>query len=111
MEIVTIKDVEADKSSDVIMKTLFDENIIKDGRTKFGTVVIPPGVRVPQEGAGSHGADEYSIVLKGSIVTMSGGKEYRVTGGQATFIPAGEAHWCLNDGKEDCEIVWVLVNR
>jgi len=110
LEIVTIKDAEADQSSDVIMKTLFGDNV-NDGRTRFGTVMIPPGIRIPAQGASSHDADEYSVVLKGSIVTMSGGKEYRVTSGQATFIPAGEAHWCLNDGNENCEIIWVLVKR
>lgn len=109
MEIVAVKDVEAEKRSDIIMKTLFGENANRGSRTQFGTVVIPPGARIPIQGAGCHAADEYSLVLKGSITTMSGGQEYRVTCGQATFIPAGEAHWCINDGDKDCEIVWILV--
>ncbi|WP_273484186.1 cupin domain-containing protein [Desulforamulus ruminis] len=107
MEIVTIKDAAAETglNTDAILKTLFKQ---QEG-TKFGTVVIPPGVRIPREGTGVHGSDEYSLVLKGTVTVMSSGKEYQVTSGQATLIPAGEAHWSMNRGSEDCEIVWVLI--
>ncbi len=104
MEIINITEVEGPKNADVDMKTVF----AKEGVT-MGTVVIPPGIRAPLKGAGSHEGDEYSIILKGSLLTESGGKQYRVSAGQATFIPAGEAHWALNDGTEDCEIIWTLV--
>jgi quercetin dioxygenase-like cupin family protein len=111
MNIVTVKEIVEESRPGVSMKTIFDESVIQGGRTLLGTVSIPPGARIPLSGTGSHEQDEYGIVLKGSILTMSGGKEYRVSSGQATFIPNGEEHWALNDGQEDCEIVWVLVNR
>ncbi|MDM5196738.1 cupin domain-containing protein [Fictibacillus enclensis] len=111
MQIVTVKEVVEDDRPEVSMKTLFNEAIIEGGRTLMGTVSIPAGARIPLEGTGAHDQDEYGLVLKGSIVTMSGGEEYRVSSGQATFIPRGEEHWAYNDGQEDCEIVWVLVNR
>lgn len=111
MEIVKVKEVEAENRPEVTMKTLFNESIVDGGRTMMGTVSIPPGARIPLEGTGAHDQDEYGLVLKGAIVTMSGGKEHRVSSGQATFIPRGEEHWAYNDGQEECEIVWVLVNR
>lgn len=105
MEIVSVKDVETSKNTDAIMKTIFK----KEGGTQFGTVVVPPGVRIPMAGTSAHSSDEYSIVLKGSILVGIEGKEYEISGGQATLIPAGEAHYSINNGSEDCEIVWVLV--
>lgn len=111
MEIVSTSDVKSSSQTEVIMKTIFDETVIEGGRTAFGTVIIPPGARIPLEGTGSHTQDEYGLILKGSMLAMSGGKEYRVVAGQATFIPQGEKHWAYNDGQEDCEIVWALVSR
>ncbi|MBO8137847.1 MAG: cupin domain-containing protein [Desulfotomaculum sp.] len=111
MKIVTVADVETEKRSGIIMKTLFGENVDKDAKVTFGIVVVPPGTRVPAEGAGAHDGDEYSLILKGSLLSVSGGKEYRVSEGQAAFIPAGEEHWSINDGNEDCEIVWAIIKR
>lgn len=78
-------------------------------KIRFGTVVIPPGQRIPLEGTAHHDQYEYSFVIKGTFVTESGQEKYRISSGQATFIPAGEKHWAYNDGDEECEIVWVLV--
>ena len=106
MEIVTIKDVEGLTKNNVLMKTLLE----KKGVT-LGSAVIPAGTRAPEEGSGVHDADEYSVILKGSLLAGSGNKEDRVSAGQATFIPAGEAHWSINDSDEDCELIWVLVKK
>ena len=107
MKIETNKDIKAADRYDVIMKTLFGE----DAQVTMGTVVFPPGARVPAEGAGAHAEHEYSFVMSGSLLTVSGGKEYRISEGQATLIPAGEEHWAFNDGTENCEIIWVLVKQ
>lgn len=111
MKIVTVSDVKADNRTDVVMKTLFGGNVDQDAKVTFGTVVFPPGARVPQAGVGTHDGDEYSIILKGSILSVSGGEEHRVSAGQATLIPAGEEHWSINDSNEDCEIIWVIVKQ
>lgn len=109
---MTIKDIKADDRPDVVMKTLLDRKIPNGNGVTLGTVIIPPGTRVPAEGMGVHEADEYSIILKGSIKTMSGGQEYELSSGQVTFIPAGEGHWALNDGgEEECEIIWFMVKN
>jgi quercetin dioxygenase-like cupin family protein len=111
LEIVKIQDVKAADRPDVLMKTLLDRQNASGSEVTLGTVIFPPGARVPAEGMGVHEADEYSIILKGSIKTMSGGREYQVSGGQVTFIPAGEEHWAFNDSEEDCEIIWFLVKN
>ena len=111
MEIVATSEVKKSDKPGVVLKTIFDDSVVEGGKASFGTVTIPPGARIPLEGTGSHIEDEYGLVIKGSMVTMSGGKEYRVAAGQATFIPHGEEHWAYNDGEEECEIVWALVSR
>ncbi|WP_442600534.1 cupin domain-containing protein [Paenibacillus sp. KN14-4R] len=111
MIIVNANTVKPDDRPQVFLKTLFTEESIAGGKVKFGTIVIPPKVRVPLHGEGAHDQDEYSIVIKGAIQTRSGGEEYLISEGTATLIPAGEAHWAYNAGDVDCEIVWVLVDR
>ncbi|NEW09052.1 cupin domain-containing protein [Paenibacillus sp. SYP-B3998] len=111
MIIVNANTVKPDDRPQVFLKTLFTEESIAGGKVKFGTIVIPPKARVPLNGEGAHDQDEYSIVIKGAIETGSGGKEYLISAGDATLIPAGEAHWAYNSGDVDCEIVWVLVER
>lgn len=106
MEIVNAAKVTAWASSTAWLKTLFAE-----GKATMGTAVFPPGARVPKEGTGSHEADEYAFILKGSLLTMSGGKQYRLQPGKASLIPQGEAHWSLNDTEEDCELVWFLIKK
>jgi quercetin dioxygenase-like cupin family protein len=112
MIVVNANEVKPDnRPDDASLKTLFSREAIAGGKVTFGTIVIPPKARVPLKGEGAHDQDEYSYIVKGSIMTRSGGKEYLVSAGEATLIPAGEAHWAYNAGDEDCEIVWVLVDR
>jgi quercetin dioxygenase-like cupin family protein len=108
MEVVTIDKIDVDKNAPVPLRELFNQTS-GDGKVTVGTVTIPPGKRVPIEGMSNHHQNEYAVVVKGTLVTESGGKTYHVSSGQATFIPAGEEHIAFNDSEEDCEIVWVLV--
>ncbi len=109
MKIINIDDVNAAEGLNITLKTLFDENIAPKGNLVIGTAQIPPGARVPAEGEGVHDGDEYAVIFKGTTQIVSGGKEYRMSAGEASFIPAGEAHWSLNNGDTDCELVWMLV--
>lgn len=108
MKIITNETVAPAERSDVLMKTLFGRDKQENQNLTMGTVVFPPGARVPAQGTGAHGEHEFSYVISGSLLTMSGGREYRIRQGQATWIPAGEEHWAYNDGTENCEILWVL---
>ncbi|BAD77177.1 cupin domain-containing protein [Geobacillus thermoleovorans] len=111
MIIVNADLVQPDNRPAVLLKTLFSEKDLDGGRAKFGVITIPPKTRVPLHGMGSHEEDEYSIVIKGSIIAGSNHQEYRMNVGDASLIPAGEEHWAYNDGDEECQIVWVLVKR
>ncbi|API93118.1 cupin domain-containing protein [Virgibacillus pantothenticus] len=92
------------------LKTLFEDNS-ETMNVTFGTVRIPPGERVPSEGLSSHLENEYSIILKGELQGESGGAPFEVKAKDATFIPAGEKHWAVNNSEETCEIVWLLVKE
>jgi quercetin dioxygenase-like cupin family protein len=111
MKLAHVQQVEARRASGYSLKQLFGERDVAGGRTAFGTVLLAPGARIPQEGISLHNEDEYSLVLKGSIVIQSGDVTRRIEAGWATLIPAGEAHWVLNDGEEEAEVVWALVRR
>lgn len=108
MDILKISELAADKNAAVPLKQVFEQENV-NGNFKMGTVVIPPGKQVPLTGVSNHQENEYSIIVKGSIVTEIKGEKYAVKSGEATFIPAGEEHIAYNDSDEDCEIVWVLV--
>ncbi|MDC3413782.1 cupin domain-containing protein [Aquibacillus sp. 3ASR75-11] len=90
--------------------TLFEDQSDKT-EVKFGTVAIPPGGRVPEEGLSLHEENEYSFIIKGQLEGESGGKKYKVNESEATFIPAGEEHWAVNSSEKPCEIVWALVKE
>lgn len=90
--------------------TLFEDKYEKMD-IKFGTITIPPGGRVPEEGLASHEENEYSFIVKGKIEGESGGQKYKAKESEATFIPAGEKHWAINRSNTPCEIIWVLVKE
>lgn len=105
------QEVQAEAVPDVVLKTMLPFDSIEDGKTRFGIVTIPPGSRIPVTGLAPHDEDEYSILVKGTMVTTIGEVEHRIHAGDSTLIPAGEAHAVHNDGEEDCVLVWALVKR
>jgi mannose-6-phosphate isomerase-like protein (cupin superfamily) len=111
MIIVHSDSVPAEPIPAVELKTLFPFGLVEGGRSRFGKLVLPPKARLPLSGLAPHDEDEYSIVVKGQMTTTIGDREYRLCAGDATFIPAGEAHAVYNPGDEECHLVWVLVRR
>jgi quercetin dioxygenase-like cupin family protein len=109
MKRIDIKDLPMGETPGVDLRQVFEVDISGKSKFKMGTVVFPPGARVPKEGYGSHEGDECSIVISGRIVTESGGERCAMESGQASLIPAGEEHWALNESDEDCRVVWVLL--
>jgi quercetin dioxygenase-like cupin family protein len=111
MIVVHAKEACAKQGLEVELKSIFGADVVPKGRAVFGTVTIPSGARIPVEGTGVHEQDEYSYIVKGSLVVSIDGVEHRVKAGDATLIPAGEAHWAYNDGNEEVLIIWTLVSR
>lgn len=109
MKIININEISPEKGLPFVIKTLFDEDLKQKGKFTMGIAMISPKTRIPEKGESVHDGDEYAIIMKGSARTVSGGKEYQVSEGQASFIPAGEAHSTFNEGDIGCEVIWVLV--
>ncbi|MFC7364002.1 MULTISPECIES: cupin domain-containing protein [Bhargavaea] len=108
MEVLKLADLKEEGNGAYSMKTAFQESL-GDCGVKVGRVVIRAGEQVPLTGVSKHTENEYSIILKGSLVTEIGGEKIHVSAGEATFIPKGEEHIATNNGEEDCELVFVLV--
>ncbi|KXH80733.1 cupin domain-containing protein [Sporosarcina sp. HYO08] len=100
--------IEQPKITEEIVQTLFQDQF-EGADVNFGFVSIPAGEKLPKEGTTSHEEHEYSFILKGALSGESGGKPFTITEGQASYIPAGEPHWCVNEGNEACELVYALV--
>lgn len=108
MKVLNINDITADQNEAFSLRILFNEEK-NDTNIKVGTVTIYPGQRVPLTGVSNHSENEYSVIVKGSLITEIYGEQQRVSSGQATYIPAGEEHIAFNDGEEECELVFVFV--
>ncbi|ASN05260.1 cupin domain-containing protein [Virgibacillus necropolis] len=108
MDIINLTELESEGNQAYSMYTIFKEQQ-QDFAVKVGTVTIYPGERVPLKGVSNHEENEYSIIVRGSLLTEIKGEQYRVSAGQSTFIPKGEEHIAVNDGDENCELVFVLV--
>lgn len=96
------------KITDEIVQSLFKDKF-KGSEIDFGFVSIPAGARLPLEGTNFHVEHEYSFIIKGALSGESGEKPYTIKTGEASYIPAGEQHWCVNKGDEPCELVYALV--
>lgn len=111
MKVVNLDQIVEEKKDDSLFRVIFNKENTGNDKVTMGVVKIPPGARIPTCGDGVHDSDEYSVISKGSVVTMINGRKHRISSGQATYIPAGEAHWTINDGIVDCEVLWALVDK
>ena len=91
-----------------IVQNLFHDKY-PNAEVKFGFVSIPAGERLPSEGTTFHEEQEYSFITKGVLIGESGGLPFEIKAGEASLIPAGEIHWCENEGKEPVELIFALV--
>jgi len=100
--------IKSPQITEEIVQNLFHDQY-PNAEVKFGYVLVPAGERLPAEGTTFHEEQEYSYLIKGSLKGVSGGKPYEISAGEASFIPAGEEHWCVNDGEEPVELIFALV--
>ena len=96
---------------EVAMLPLFGPDSKTNGSVDMGYAVFGPGSRVPEEGYGRHDQDEFAYVISGRLRCDAGGRQLEVGPGNATFIPAGEAHYSWNDSGEPCKLVYMLVDK
>lgn len=96
-----------EKQTDVVQA--FFQHQYPNANVTVGYVTIPVGERLPKEGTTAHHEQEYSYVLKGSLKGESGKEPYEINAGEFSYIPAGEPHWCVNEGQEAVELVYAMV--
>jgi len=83
-------------------------------KEEFGAAVrlcakltLPPGASI---GAHQHkGEDEVYIVTKGSGLLDDGARKTRIVVGDSVLTGKGASHAVKNDGKEDLEIIAVIM--
>lgn len=96
------------RADGVTMVDLFGDAVKAGDGVTMGHAVFPPGTVVPPA---AHSGDEYSYVLSGKIKCQIGSQTFAAPAGSATFIPAGEEHSSINDGEDDAEVVWMLIEK
>ncbi len=92
----------------VAMTDFFGAQCAAGEGVSMGHAVFPPGTVVPPA---SHTGDEYSFILKGCARCRVGETVHTMHAGSAGFIPAGEVHESFNDTDEDCELIWMLIEK
>lgn len=110
MEKVNVNEVEPIGMPMYEMKKMFE----KTGNFKkvsMSVISLTPGERVPAEGVSVHEEDEYSYIYSGEINTYANGEYSVEKAGDATFFPAGEEHWCINESDEPCLLVCFMVTK
>lgn len=110
MKKVNINDIDPVGMPMYEMKKLFNK---QDNFNEMSMSVISllPGERVPAEGMSCHEEDEYSFFISGEVDTYCDGKYSVEKAGDATFIPAGMEHWCINNGSEPCKLVCFMLKK
>ncbi len=67
---------------------------------------VEPGGVIPTH---THDFEQHEIfVLEGSAKVTAGEKEFRAKKGDAIFVPVGEPHSYINDGKEPFKFICVV---
>lgn len=95
-----------------MMTIFFNEENQANKRVSMGLIKLKPGQKIPDEGFSRHEQDEYSYVIKGDVHTiLEDGSDIAATVGDAQLIEANEGHINYNDGTEEAEVVWMLVER
>lgn len=108
MKIIEISQVASEQGSPADLRRLFSNEVPDQSCFTLGVATFPPGARIPPKGVAAHTGDEYSIAIRGRILSGTKTEESYFSAGQACFIPAGEEHYAYNDSDADCEIVWGL---
>lgn len=108
MKVTSLKAAETKVRPDGVAMTEFFA--AADGaKVTMGHAVFPAGTEVPWA---AHDADEYAFILSGSVSceTEEDGVLHMTAGG-ASYIPAGQRHSSRNDGPDEAELIWALVEK
>ena len=92
---------------------LFDGDSKVNDKVSMGIAVFAPGSRAPpkEEEYASHDGDEFAYFISGSLKCCSGGEVFELKAGDASFIPAGEAHYSWNETDQPCTLIYFLIKK
>ena len=77
-------------------------------KAHVGRLTFRAGERLPAEGTSVHDQHEVTFILAGTLQAHSGGRDYTLTAGDVTLIPAGEHHHATV--IEDVTLCYVLLD-
>lgn len=80
-----------------------EHNHVSTGETQ-----LEPGASIPEH---THNVEETVLVLGGSAECTLAGESFPLETGDATWIPAGQAHGFRNTGDSVLRIFWVYAGR
>jgi len=92
----------------VTMRHYFDKAEFAANTRLCAKLILPPGA-----GIGKHihdGEDEVYIVTRGSGILDDGKTQSRISAGDAVLTGNGGSHAVINNGKEDLEIIAVIMS-
>jgi quercetin dioxygenase-like cupin family protein len=104
VELMNLDDVWGD-SKDAPL-TLFEST---DPEAEAGSYVIQPGERVPEIGWTSHEGDELSVILEGEVTLVTPDREYTISNGTFSVIPAGVRHYSVNETEDPTKLVYTAI--
>jgi len=108
MEIIKPKNLKKRNFDLYQMFDAFDVDLEKS-KIEMGKAVMKPGVRVPKEGMNPHEGEEFSYIIKGSLVSGTKDVTTTVSEGDFCYIPKNTPHWSSNESDQDCELIWILI--
>ena len=91
----------------IIIKHIADKTEMYDKNRLFARMIIKPGCSI---GYHVHEKDtEIFHILSGAAVFDDNGRQIELSPGDTTFTPAGHGHSIANRGREDVELIALIV--
>jgi quercetin dioxygenase-like cupin family protein len=98
-----------DRQGKTKMYPYFKEEEKPSDKFDSGFIIFPPGAVMPSEGKSCHTGYEVSYVISGTLTIEANGQVMTFQDGNTIYIPAGEAHRCVNNGDVDCVVAYMIV--
>ncbi len=106
-KVVNVRDIESVTLSDSIrVRRLITKGREGSDKIMFGVVFVEPGNK-PLKWK-YEVEDEVYFILKGEVTIYCNNKKIKVKEGDAIYLPAGEKHGLINEGKESATIIYAL---
>lgn len=83
--------------------------IFEVGDIQVGIAVIPPGVRLPEEGYSVHEeSDEFAYIVSGEVMLYTEDESIKLSEGDIMYNERGTPHYTINLSDKPARILWIL---